>query len=445
MAAKTISDPTGFVTGNFYAGMSPCVAYFDARKISVTRTETLSWNFGDAADTRIDPRTAKAVDSNKDLTSQVVAHYYNHPGTFKATCTVHHANGQTSSYSFTVTVDPDTRQQVWFAGNGSDAGDGSQAHPWLSAAKFQQVAAFDNIHINMLSTKMVLTNSVTLGKNTVINGGLTTTICPVLAGGVGFVGVAGKTSDILIKGIIFDGGGATNQAARIRGSRFAIMDSTLGHIGRGFEVADSAANCILFMGIIQPVGTSVASQCIYIGNGTRIIEQFNTLTGSVNESPNRSTGGPISGWTIEYCDYSQPAQSKASCTRRAGTDGTIANSKFTTEDLSLNVGVGDIAAGASVTIMNTVIRNCSMDFKGLGTLALQAGVIGCTVINNTIHRDNGPCITVVVSTPGLKDLSDIVLKNNVCTGTIGNARFSQINGTCKTIETSGNTFNGKAC
>jgi hypothetical protein len=429
------------VTTRCVVGQAPCVLWADARAVSLTRTETLNWNFGDGSEFFPNPRhcgdplkyPAATLSANTDCVGQVAAHWFLNPATYHCSCTVHHTDGTTSVYPFDAIVLPDQRRQIYFSPNGDDANDGSISRPLKSPAKFCAVASTSNvrIHLDPAWISGPLPESITLQTNVAIDGNGATINPP--PSGPAFVGWVGVTADDLIRNVTFASTTQPTttqpaQGVRFRGTRLSLIDCRFGPLWRAAEVADGNSDGLLFHGNVQLSPTAIPSQVLYVGGGSHVVIQFNRFTGSVGESPLRFDGSSVNGATVAFNIISQPTQAKAAFTDRHSLDVSTIGNWFDSGDCSHNVGIADPAAYLFNRVTNSVVRdNLITSTRGTATIQISAGVVGYTATNNDVRvRPGCAAVTVSPDWTNADPLTDVLIQDTAVKGT--NASLLKLNG-----------------
>jgi hypothetical protein len=452
-ATQATTFPTSTLPGSgipvtvqsvYHAGQAPATAFFDASNLASVRVRnSVAWNFGDASDIHPDPRSADPlatpgqyppVDANAGIVGPVAAHLYRSVGTYTATATT--LDGV--QHAVTVIVDPDTRQQIYFDGNGSDSNTGADAaHPLLSAAKFLAVCNGSNVHVHATKAcKFSLPNCIQLCSNIVIDTGGATINPP--PGGTAFAGWPGRTADVVILDASIDSPGTTTtsgthpfiaavlgtQFCNLRGQRISIIGGSIGCLDRAIQISDDGTDGTLLHGITQTNPWAINSQCIYSGAGSHLCEYFLTLTGSNAESPCRNDGdNTMNGLSTLYCSFSQPTPAKAGFVNRAGNHSLFARNYVGNAEASWCVGIGDPGQTINVRVTDVgVFENVCRQAPGMGdaAMSIKPGVAGLTLDYNDIQRiDGGPVvpITTVSTISPMPAPTDIIIgANNVYRG-----------------------------
>jgi hypothetical protein len=450
LAITTTTAPAGVLLGagssaavgtRCVVGQAPCVLWADARAVSSTRTETLSWNFGDASEFFTDPRhlgdpvkyPTTNLSANSDCVGQVVAHWFLNPGTYHCGCTVHHTDGSTSVYPFDAVVLPDQRRQIYFSPDGNDTNDGSTTRPYRSGSKFCAVAATGNvsIHLDPRWISGPLPGTITLQNNVAIDGNDATINPP--ATGPAFVGWVGVTSDCLIRNVTFASTTQPSstqpaQAVRFRGTRLSLIDYAFGPLFRAAETEDARSDGLLFHGNVQLDPRGIQSQVLYVGGGSRVVIQFNRFTGSVGESSLRFDGTCTTGATVAHNVISQYQQAKAAFTDRDSLDVSTIGNWFDSGDCSHNVGIADPATYLVNRVTNSVVAgNLITSTVGTATIQISAGVVGYTASGNDVRvRPGCAAVTVSPDWTHADPLTDVLIQNTVVSGT--NPVLLKVNG-----------------
>ncbi len=421
----------------YHAGQAPCAAWFDARPLGSTRADRRTWNFGDTADPRPDPKhlldpanyPTATVDGNTLSLAECACHIYRQPGTYTVTLVDARPTGAVDRYAVTVVVDPDARRQVYFAAGGSDANAGTAAAPWLSGAKFAAAAATSNTHVHVAAgtPDLALTGCVRMPINTVVEFTPDATGTPanlVVGNLAAFDGWPGQTSGFLLIGARITApttpGGKNgyayavppsgSKAVSVRGDNVVMLDCRLGYLAFGMRGEDGDGAAMIGCTQDDPLGISKAAFSQFSGTG-RMFARLDNLTGSTDESITRTDGSGGCGWTFvdNYARCTYPlVVGKAVQTLRNANRAVIANNAFGGSQVGLSSTDGEgTVLDADVLVTANLFRSANVN--------VNPRVDGVDVVGNDI--DSRPQVTLT-SSAALGTLQNVNVVGNTTPGTL---------------------------
>jgi hypothetical protein len=450
--AKTFAlfpaSPTGQAI--YITTPAPATVHVDALDLVDHPTDWLAeqfnWDFGDSAG----PKLYNGQPLSSALHGPVAAYQYTQPGTHTVHLTRTLANGSTLTYSATLVIPAPQRTTFYIAPDGNDTNPGTDIHHPLATASAAIKLVANHTAFYFRRGGVYTFEPEFAVKHTDIlidsygNPGLP---LPILKrtpapnnkpeDAMTFTTWPGQTADVTIQNVRIDSNWTKAETAGhyayhapaatfgiLRGSNVTIANCEFANLVEGPH-GDLTANGLLLLNNRQVDPLGIPSRTLWL-QGSQVVAIGNTALNSVNESPFRAADTGINRGLIAFNTVAQqldPAHdrssAKAAITLRTLCDVAVLNNTITDGECSFDPH----AAGTydqRILVANNTVTGAMIDIK--------TDVRHAVFRNNSITRNQGPCITI---NPGSSDptqwIEDLQLINNTARGWSPNSRLLQIN------------------
>ncbi len=434
----------------YITGPAPATVQVDALNLISQPTdwmnEQFAWDFGDSTG----PTLSSGIKLSSALRGPIAAYQYALPGTHTIHLTRTLANGSVQKYSATLIIPASQRTIYYIAPDGNDANPGTDInHPLASAsAAITKVSNHTEFRFRRGSVYSFEPEFAVKHTDILIDCyGNPALPLPILKrtppatikpeDAMTFTTWPGQTAEVTIQNVRIDSNWTKAETAGhyayhapaatfgiLRGSNVTIANCELANLVEGPH-GDVTADGLFLLNNRQIDPLGIPSRTLWL-QGSHIVAINNTALNSVNESPFRAADTGINRGLIAFNTIAQQldpaygrASAKAASTLRTLCDVTVMNNQITNGEFSFDPhspGTLD----QRIVVANNTITGDMIDIK--------TNVRHAIFRNNTITRNQGPCITI---NPGSPDptqwIEDLQLIDNTGHGWSTNSRLLQIN------------------
>ena len=455
----------GQLGGTFVAGPAPATVHVCALGLTADwLPERYAWDFGDDGRTELaaDPRTGQTIDLNSALTGPVAGYVYDRPGTYAVTLRRTTADGQPLTYTATVVVDPPSRIVLYVAPDGDDANAGTDPAkplrtPRAAVAKladhrevrFQRGGVYDipgEFPLKHADLVLDCYGDAALPPPTLrrLNPPVsprppsTRPAAPIPAYDCDlFTTWPGQTRDVTVRHLRVDAEYAVvtspagyvshdpeAQFGILRGRNVTVADVDLVNVLQGPQGTNVLAGG-MFLRVRQTDPLGVPSRTLWL-EGSDVVAVGNVALNSRDESPVRAASTGVVRGLIAFNDVAQqldPAHgrggTKAAVTLRTMADVCVTGNRVTGAEFSFDPLTADHVVERVVSDGNLV--------RG-SVLHVKTNVRHAVFRDNTVSRDQGPCVTVSAGTDPAMWIDDVTVVGTRASGFAVNGRLLQIDG-----------------